>query len=227
MPLTGNTTTSAPNSRTPSRIARLTMSDPRILVAEDDLTSQRMLESVLSKWGYPVVSARDGNEAWRIIREEDPPEILILDWMMPGKEGVEICRLLREAPPKTPHYTILLTSRDDKGDVVTGLEAGADDYIKKPFEREELRARIRAATRILNLQKALAQRVRDLEDALDHIKTLQGILPICSYCKKIRDDQNYWQQLELYISSRSGAEFSHSICPDCFETVVKPELQKY
>jgi len=205
----------------------MAMGDPRILIAEDEPSSRRMLESVLSKWGYPVVSARDGAEAWDIIQGEDPPEILILDWMMPGKEGVEICRLLRQTPSVRLHYTILLTSRDDKADVVMGLEAGADDYIKKPFDREELRARIRAATRILNLQKALGQRVRDLEDALEHIKTLQGILPICSYCKKIRDDRNYWQQLELYISNHSEAEFSHAICPDCFETVVKPELLRY
>lgn len=107
-----------------------------------------------------------------------------------------------------------------------GLDAGADDYIIKPFNREELRARVKVGVRILDLQNNLAGRVSELERAMAGVKQLQGLLPICCYCKKIRDDQNYWQQVEGYISRHSEAQFSHGVCPDCFEKIVKPELAR-
>ena len=104
-------------------------------------------------------------------------------------------------------------SKLEKDNVVIGLESGANDYIRKPFDQEELHARVRVGERVLELQFKLAKRVKELEDPLSQIKTLQGLIPICSYCKKIRDDQNYWQQLESYISQHSQAVFSHGICP--------------
>jgi DNA-binding response OmpR family regulator len=110
--------------------------------------------------------------------------------------------------------------------VVAGLQAGGDDYVTKPFDREELHARVKVGLRILQLQMNLADRVRELEEALASVKQLQGLLPICSYCKKIRDDQNYWQQVEGYISEHSGAVFSHGICPECYDKFVRPELKK-
>jgi CheY-like chemotaxis protein len=123
-------------------------------------------------------------------------------------------------------YVILLTVRDRKADIVKGLEAGADDYIAKPFHEEELRVRVLVGVRIIELQRKLSQRVDELTYALQQVKQLTGLLPICSYCKKIRDDHNYWQQVESYISKHSEALFSHCICPECFERVVKPQLDK-
>jgi YesN/AraC family two-component response regulator len=107
---------------------------------------------------------------------------------------------------------------------VTALEAGADDYVVKPFDQAELRARLQVGVRVLQLQTELADRVSELETALTNIRVLHGLLPICSYCKNVRDDQNYWQRVESYVESHADVQFSHSICPDCYETEVKPHL---
>jgi CheY-like chemotaxis protein len=198
----------------------------RILIAEDNETSCRLLHAFLTKWGYEVEVARDGHEAWAAIQRPHAPHLAILDWMMPGLDGVDVCRRTRALASARSTHLILLTAKGRKEDIVTGLEAGADDYLIKPFDSEELRARLAVAVRILGLQDALSDRVQELETALANVHQLQGLLPICCYCKKIRDDKNYWQQVEVYIAARSHAEFSHGICPDCFENVVKPELDQ-
>jgi DNA-binding response OmpR family regulator len=189
----------------------------RILIAEDDPISRRVLESTLSKWGYETVVTSDGNEAWLAMQGDDAPELAILDWMMPKLDGVQICELARNHVRTRSVYIILLTAKGTKSDIVTGLDSGADDYIVKPFDREELHARLKVGLRILELQNRLDTRIDELQKALSEIKQLQGIMPICSHCKRIRDDKNYWQQVETYISDHSDARFSHSICPDCFE----------
>ncbi|MFO7555511.1 MAG: response regulator [Desulfobacterales bacterium] len=130
----------------------------KILIAEDNDTSRRILEAVLIKWGYEVTSASDGNEAWEKLQEKDAPRLMVLDWMMPGINGVEICRRLRQIDVVEPIYIILLTARDDKNDIVEGLRAGADDYIAKPFDKDELRARIDVGRRIVELQTALLEK---------------------------------------------------------------------
>jgi DNA-binding response OmpR family regulator len=197
----------------------------RILIAEDDLVSRRMLEATLIRWGYEVLVTSDGEAAWRALRDQDAPRMAILDWMMPGLDGIDVCRKVRSLPASAPPYVILLTAKGSKTDIVSGLQAGADDYIVKPFDREELQARVQAGVRILSLQASLAARVRELEEALARVKTLQGLLPICSYCKRVRNDGDYWQQVESYISDHSDARFSHGICPDCYQTVVRPQLE--
>jgi DNA-binding response OmpR family regulator len=199
----------------------------KILVADDDPVSRRCLEAHLLRWGHRVVVACDGPSAWEEMRAPVGPRLAILDWMMPGLDGPEICRRVRCLPEADQVYVILLTSRPSKNDVVAGLESGANDYIVKPFERDELRARLHAAVRIVELQRILADRIHELGAALSRVNQLQGLLPICCYCKKIRDDHNYWRQVESYIEAHSQAQFSHSICPGCLETVVKPELQKH
>src|SRR5262249_3516987 len=123
-------------------------------------------------------------------------------------------------------YIVLLTAKGTKEDVVTGLDAGADDYLAKPFDRNELRARLRVGERIVELQSGMTERVRQLGEAFAKVKELQGLIPICCYCKRIRSDENYWQQVEAYVSAHSGARFSHGICPECLDTVVKKELDE-
>jgi CheY-like chemotaxis protein len=198
-----------------------------ILIAEDDPVSRRTLEATLQKWGHAVRVTADGSAAWEILCAQGSPPFAILDWMMPGFDGLTLCRRLRETPERAGTYVILLTARGDKKDIVAGLESGADDYLTKPFDRDELRARVNVGLRVLALQQNLADRVRQLEQAMGRVRQLQGLLPICCYCKRIRDDGNYWQQVEQYIATHSGAQFSHGICPTCFETVVKEQLRQH
>lgn len=196
----------------------------KILIAEDEPVSRRRLEHALQRWGHEVCASTDGCEAWSRLSASDAPSLAIIDWMMPGLDGLELCRRVRAIDTAVPIYLMLLTARSAREDVVAGLEAGADDYVVKPFDEEELRARVQVGVRVIQLHRSLAERVRDLEDALSRVKQLQGLLPICSYCKKIRDDQNYWQQVEQYVTERTEARFTHGICPSCYERYIKPEL---
>ena len=123
-------------------------------------------------------------------------------------------------------YLVIATVRESLEDVLAGFEAGANDYITKPFHAQELRARMRVGRRVVELQAALASRVAQLQDALSRVKQLQGLLPICSYCKRIRDDHDYWQQVETYMSEHSQATFTHGICPECYEKFFKTELEE-
>ena len=195
----------------------------KILVADDDPLYCLLLQSTLTKWGYEVSVAHDGTEACELLLSEGAPQLAILDWVMPGDDGPEVCRKIREINTGIPVYIILLTSKDAKEDVVKGMDAGADDYVIKPFDANELRVRLMAGVRILGLQSHLAGRVRELEAALSHIKQLQSLLPICAWCRCIRDDQDYWQEMETYVSTHSGAQFTHGICPECTAKVMQGE----
>ena len=191
----------------------------------DDGEAARLLASmVLQRAGFAVHVAENGRQALAMLTAENGPKLALLDWMMPGLDGPEVIRRVRRIDSPTPPYLILLTSRDASADIVAGLEAGANDYLTKPMNREELVARLSVGIRVLELQDALAERVRSLEVALGNVKLLQGLLPICSYCKSIRNDQNYWQQVETYFHSHAGMQFSHGHCPSCYERYIKPEL---
>jgi len=198
----------------------------KILIAEDDPVSRRLLQNALEKFGYEVVATSDGTEALTVLQSDDAPALAVLDWMMPELDGVEICRRVREIPTSTPPYLILLTARNERGDVVAGLDAGANDYLTKPFDLAELRARVQVGAQVLDLQKNLSDRVSELEDALAQVRQLQGLLPICSYCKNIRDEQNYWKRIDSYLMEHADVMFSHGICPDCYRKVVKPQLEE-
>ena len=198
----------------------------RVLIAEDDAVSRRVLAATLDKFGYEVVVTADGAEAWAVLQRANAPQLAILDWMMPGLDGIELCRRVRDRPTVTPPYLILLTAKSGKQDVIIGLDAGANDYLTKPFDRAELRACVRVGAHVLELQETLAARVRELEAALSQVKQLQGLLSICSYCKKIRDKQNYWHRVETYISEHAEVEFSHGICPACYTDMVQPQLDQ-
>ena len=196
----------------------------KILVAEDDAVTRRMLVVTLERLGWEVITAEDGNAAWRVfetLKGKDAPEIAVLDWMMPGIEGIEICRRLHTTPGFELVYIILVTSRGGKEDLSYGLAAGANDYVTKPFDPVELEARVRVGQRMVKLQRSLAARVTEVEAALAHVQRLQGLLPICSYCKKVRNEANYWEQVESYFTTHSDLDFTHSICPQCTEKMLR------
>jgi phosphoserine phosphatase RsbU/P len=196
----------------------------RILIAEDDAVSRRVLETTLVKLGHEVLAVCAGGAALSALGEPGAPSLAILDWMMPEMDGVEVCRRMRAAGSTA--YVILLTAKGTMDDLAEGLEAGADDYIVKPFDRQELRARLNAGQRIVALQQRLAERVRELEEAAAHVKRLEGLLPICSYCKCVRSGRDYWQRVETYLTDNSDLEFSHGICPDCYSGIVQPQLDR-
>ncbi len=198
----------------------------KILIAEDERVSRRLLELTLTGWGHEVIVTEQGEEAWSILEQEDQPSLAILDWMMPGMDGIEICRRVRQRKKSSGTYIILLTAKSSKANIVEGLIAGANDYVTKPFDRQELRARVNVGETVLDLQQKLAGGVIELEEALGQVRVLQRILPICSYCKHVRDDKDYWQNVECYISNHSEAKFSHSICPTCYETMIEPQLEE-
>ncbi len=192
----------------------------RALIADDDPVTAALVAGSVRRWNLEPIVAYDGKAAWERLCEPDPPLLAILDWMMPEIDGLELCRRLRSRESKTHTYVILLTGRDSSPDRVTGLEAGADDYLVKPFDIHELRARVNIGVRTVSLQQQLSSKIAALEETIANVKQLKGLLPICSYCKKIRSDQDYWQQLEGYISDHSDAQFSHGVCPGCYDKVL-------
>lgn len=187
----------------------------RILIAEDDATSKTVLSGLLNRFGHEVIETVNGAEALEILMQKDYPKLAILDWMMPEIDGLEVVKQIRSIPLSNPTYIIMLTAKTDRNDIISALDAGADDYLTKPFDAGELRSRIEVGIRMIDLQTRLQKKIRELKQAIEDIKTLKGIVPICSSCKKIRDDDGFWQRVEDYVREHSEAEFSHSICPDC------------
>jgi len=180
-----------------------------VLVVEDDAVSRALLRALVQGAGYEVTTADHGREAWEALQVARIP-VVISDWYMPELDGPELCRRIRARPNEPYVYFILITARGGKAQYLVGMEAGADDFITKPVDADELRARLTVAQRILGLRRELQQ--------------LEGLLPICAYCKRIRDDGERWGSLESYIEKRSEAQFSHGICPDCYAKHVQPQL---
>ena len=197
----------------------------RILIADDSSLARMRLVSLLEEWGHQVVQARSGLEAWEVL-QSDPPALAILDWIMPDPDGPELCRRIRSTPALRDLYVLMLTGMTNPEDIVAGLGSGANDFIAKPFNEAELHARLNVGFRMVALQADRNTRIKELESALAEITQLRGFLPICAYCKSVRDDKNYWQSVERYIGSRSDLKFSHGICPKCMEEIVKPELER-
>jgi phosphoserine phosphatase RsbU/P len=191
-----------------------------VLIADDDKVTLNVLNDALTRAGYDVITATDGEQAWRKL-QQSPAQLAVLDWLMPGMEGIEICRRAAKEPKLANSYFILLTGKDTTDDLVLGLQAGASDYLRKPFHEAELLARVEVGIRFIKLQKKLAERVEEMERALATVRRLEGLLPICSYCKRIRNEQDYWERVDNYISQHTNVRFSHNICPDCYEKHVK------
>ena len=198
----------------------------KVLIADDHVVNRRLLQVLLASEGYEILEARNGAEALDLLKEATEPMVGLIDWQMPQMEGPEVCRQARLLPDLPPMFILLLTIRDSKEDIVAGLKAGANDYIIKPYHKDELLARVRIGVQMVELQQNLQTRVRELADALARVNTLSGLLPICQFCKKIRNDRDYWQQVEEYLARHSDIKFSHSICPDCFQVHVQPQLEE-
>jgi phosphoserine phosphatase RsbU/P len=187
----------------------------KILVAEDEYITRLMVQVSLETWGFRVDCVSDGNEAWEALQKPDAPQIAILDWEMPGLDGVEVCRRVKELEKETPIYIILLTGRDSRNDILHGFDMGADDYMTKPFDDNELRARVRVAERLVHIQISLSESVEELRYVLDQMESLQGALPVCVSCKKIQGSDDSWDSLENSIQHRSEPRFMYIECPEC------------
>jgi DNA-binding response OmpR family regulator len=181
----------------------------KVLIADDEPVSRLRVRRFLLKLGHDVVEASDGWQAWEEFQRQPLP-LLIVDWMMPKIDGLELCRMVRMERRAKYTYIMMLTALGGKGSYLEGIGAGADDFITKPFDADELQARLGVAERILSLQAEIRQ--------------LQGLLRICSYCKRIHDEENGWVQIERYVARRTEASFTHGICPDCYTGHVQPEL---
>ena len=191
----------------------------KILLADDDSLARSIALEALQDLGHEVHAVVNGELAWQELHSGEF-RFAILDWEMPELTGPEVCKRVRQIENGNYIYLILLTSRAKRDDLVHGLSSGADDFLAKPFDPRELGVRIVSGKRILELEEKLGQKIADLENALNKIEQLEGMLPICSYCKKVRRDDNYWEQIEEFVSQRAAARFSHSICPDCFVHVM-------
>ena len=184
----------------------------KVLAVEDDNVARAILKRSLERLGHEVAEARDGEEAWAMW-QKDRPRVIVCDWLMPRLDGLKLCKLIRAQEGNEYVYFILLTAA---GATVQNTRAaadeGVDDFLNKPIDLSRLWARLRVAERILKYTT--------------QVHRLEEMMPMCSYCKKIRDDQNYWQQIESYINERTGTEISHSVCPECYQRVVVPELER-
>lgn len=212
---------------------------PNILIVDDISRNIQVLGKILGGKGFVISFATDGIQALNMVSEQEF-DLMLLDVMMPAMDGFEVCRQVRLLPDKKNLPIIFLTAKTEKNDIVRGLELGAVDYVTKPFNSHELLARVQThlelkkARDLLNERNTelksknhrLQQLNKELQDALKKIKTLEGILPICSICKSIRDDKGYWNRVEAYFSESSGLEFTHSICPVCAQKHY-PELDLF
>jgi len=183
----------------------------KILIAEDELISSEILVNTLEDFGHEVTACINGEEAWSTYLAE-PHRIIVSDWFMPKIDGLEFCRRVRSHPDLNYTYFILLTGNVQGDAYRQAMDAGVDDFLTKPLDHHQIWVRLRVAQRIL----LHTQEISRLED----------MLPICSYCKKVRKEKGYWQQVERYIAERTGTAISHGVCPDCFEKVVLPQIEQ-
>jgi phosphoserine phosphatase RsbU/P len=183
----------------------------KVLVVDDDPVSRMLLKATVVRLGHEVTVAENGAEAWRLFSAAPSP-LVLTDWMMDDVDGLELCRRIRARPSAPYTYVILLTAKDARAHYVQGIEAGADDFLGKPFDHDLLAARIHVAQRILGLR--------------DHVEHLERLLPICMYCKKIRNPDERWLRVEEFITTRTSEQLTHGICPDCYVTVARPAVAR-
>ena len=177
----------------------------RILIAEDDEIRRKTLQRHLEGLGHDVHATTSGSEAWEIFQHEPYP-LIISDWLMDGGDGLELCRAVRSQKVRDYTYFILLTIRSSKENYLEAMDSGVDDFLNKPLNKEDLSIRLRVAERILGYSR--------------RVKRLKGLLPICMYCKRVRDDEDYWHQIDHYVQDHADADFTHGVCPECETTAM-------
>jgi len=188
----------------------------KILIAEDELTTRMLVQVSLENWGYRVESVVNGQQAWLALKRKDAPSIAILDWEMPELNGPEVCRKVKEMGKENSPYIILLTGRDSSNDIVKGFDAGADDYMTKPFNNNELQARVRVAERMVRTQTSLAESVAELKEVLNHLEMIREGVAVCQSCRKIyNSDDGSWYTIEESASNYADPRFFQAVCPNC------------
>jgi DNA-binding response OmpR family regulator len=193
----------------------------KLLIAEDDIFFRKLLQQILTP-DYDIILAENGNQAWAALQEEDAPKLAIVDWVMPGMSGPQVCRRVRQCSRLDSMYLIILTAKNTVADVVSGLRAGADDYVTKPFSPEELRARIKIGERILNLKDSLAERTVEAKESSERETLLQQLL-LSLPCRPASDiNQKNWPGIEAYI--RQGSEAQDISCLGCSLLADRPNL---
>jgi DNA-binding response OmpR family regulator len=194
----------------------------KILIAEDDTLTLGLLTELIRKWDYETISVNNGDSAFENLKRDNDPLILLADWQIPGLHGDELCRLARSDLPSKPLHIILTTATQlTVESKVRALAAGADDYLLKPYDPRELQARLHVGERALVSQMVLRRRIVELEAALAEVEQIQGLLCICSDCKRIRDDADNWKTIEKYLAARTDLTFTHGVCPKCMESRMK------
>jgi sigma-B regulation protein RsbU (phosphoserine phosphatase) len=183
----------------------------KVLAIEDQPVAALQLRAVLKSLGYDAELVTNGSDAWQALRQGGF-RVVVSDWRMPGMDGLDLCRMVRSRGGDYVYYILISSTKITKESRAEALAAGVDDFLPKPVEPDELGMRLHVAERIINLSA--------------QVKQLESFIPICSHCKKIRDDRKYWQEIETYFAQQKGTRFSHGICPDCYQHVLAPQLRE-
>lgn len=196
----------------------------KILVADDQPITRTLIEDILQEQ-YSIIHASNGRHALELINQEGDIDLILLDIIMPEMNGFEVCQELKKNPLTEDIPVIMLTIMDQDHNEAKGFDLGIADYISKPINRTKLLTRVKNQLELKRQRELLQKKNQELQDAIGQIKTLRGIVPICSFCKQIRNDKGYWQQVEEYIRNHSEAEFSHSVCPTCMKEQYGDEMK--
>lgn len=199
----------------------------RVLVADDDPVSAKVCTHLLEHLGHEVLAARNGDEAWDALQRPEAPRFAVLDWMMPGIDGVELCRRLRGTTRHSLSYLVIVTSRSRTDDLVQALDAGANDFLAKPIDPAEFTARITVGVNSLARQDRLLEMLVALHSRFSHEFKLSAPVPVCMYCKSVRDSSDQWQEREAFLGRVALANLSHGICPACEDGIVGPMLERW
>lgn len=182
----------------------------KIIAVEDDPVAQAVLEEILTSLGHEVIHAGDGEEAWLLLKQHQC-RVVVADWNMPRLNGLELCKRIRSHPDDYIYFILLTSAEASAKHRDDAMRSEVDDFLSKPVDREDIKMRLHVAQRILQYTT--------------HIQRLEALIPICSYCKNVRDDQSYWKRIENYLAEKTGADCSHSVCPDCYKKHVVPQFE--